>query len=418
MAGKSSKIKELENYLISKESDVDVAAAHQAILVTGKEIAKYEAEISMLQEKLAEEATKQAEMRGEIEILIAQCKESHAQLKAKDAQIKKQSVALQQFETILQEKDAEIQNREQYLVKMTKQLDDKKEQLHLANLKIRQINKSAFVELNSKLEEKDKEVKMLKGMVKGHHLELEAKNKDMARLKKEVRKLKKTNQMKKEFIQTFVNTNDEDQIKQLKKMEEIELQDAIEETKREDYSDNDTSGGGKHRKGSDLSNNSVISSTKSRSGKRPHKKTGDIKLPAISQTEDAEVKKKKTPVGSKARYSERYLQKVESYNHMIADSVFHNNSVNMQGILSHHYNALPNDLTMPKRDHSPSQSSDVLTPMRPRKKEFDINVDVNEIIRKSLVGKAANYPHVGRVKVGNIKSGNIQRVKIRKNSKA
>eukprot|EP01022_Parablepharisma_sp_SALTPOND_P026109 TRINITY_DN618_c0_g1_i1.p1 TRINITY_DN618_c0_g1~~TRINITY_DN618_c0_g1_i1.p1 ORF type:complete len:559 (+),score=99.12 TRINITY_DN618_c0_g1_i1:5052-6728(+) len=389
---KNGKIKELEDLLIAKEGLLE---RPESPLEPSPELlnklGEYQNQIATLNQILAEERAKQNEMRDEIEILITQCKEAHAQLKSRDGQLKKQSIALQQFETILQEKDAEIQKREQYLVRMTKQLEEKKEQLHVANIKMKQMSKSALAELKVKASEKDKELKMLKGMVKGHHLEMEAKNKDLARMRKEVKRLRQTNQMKGEFIRTFVNVEDEEQVKQLEKLEELE---------NEDISDNER--GSKSRKHSFVEHKSSHS-----------KKRSDVKLPAISQTEDAESRRK-TP--KKMQYSERYLQKVDSYSQIIADPSFHNNSTNIHGILSQNYNVFSN-VVKGKYSHSPSQSSEALTPLKQRQKDLDLHVDVNEIIRRSIGGKVTNGPNAGHMKVGNLKAGGIQRVKIRKNSK-
>jgi len=327
-------------------------------------------------------------MRGEIEILITQCKEVHSQLKAKDSQIKKQQIALTQFETILQEKDAEIQKREQYLSKMNKQLEDKKEQLHHANIKMKQISKNVFSELNAKLSEKDKELLMLKGMVKGHHLELETKNKDIVRLKKEIKKLKKANEVRGEFIETFFDENNEEHMKHLKKLEEINNE------SNSGKSDNEQEAKSKSRK---ASYSNIIDKS-------------DLKLPAISQTDDAESKR------NKQKYSERYIKKVDSYNNMLSEGNYHNNSSNLAGILSQNYNAFAHESTK-KNSHSPSPVAENLTPNRSRKRDFDINVDVNEIIRKSLGKNSLNYPNAGKLKVGNLNvTPVIHKVKIRKNS--
>ena len=139
-------------------------------------------------------------------------------------------------------------------------------------------------------------------------------------------------------------------------------------------------------------------------------------LPVIGQTVDnTEVQASKH---RKVQYSQRYLEKLDNYNHLIEDTGFHNNSANMHNVLSQNYN----EFHKGQRDREYDMASEVITPVRLRKKgEFDINFDVNDIIRKSIGNKVMNYPKANHMRIGNLQSHVVtpalKRLKMRNNSK-
>lgn len=284
---------------------------------------------SEMQEQLAAEREKRDEMRGEIEILISQCKEVHCHIKERDQQIKRQSIALQQFDTILQEKDAELLKREQHLGKMSKLLEEAKAQLQKANERTRQAGRQIVGEMSAKLLEKQRELRMLKELVKGHHAELQARDQDIAQMRKALDR----------------RTDSEEE--------------------------------GKGRV------------------KIP-------RLPTIPPTPHEGIEKSLTEdSGSQRPLRHRYPIPVRG---------LEPRQTHMRGILSQDYNVLQDSETH-------SKVADFLTPMRPRKKlDYDINIDVNEIIRKSIGGRSEKQ----RLRVGNLQSAvlspTLRRLKLRKRS--
>lgn len=140
-----------------------------------------------LKERMEQQHTREKEMREEIEILITQCKDLQGKLKSKEEQYVKQAGSIEQLEIVIQQKEAETQKREGYLARVLQQLDAKKNELRSAQLKIRQISKTIVADLNKKLEERENEMKLMKEMIKGHHMEIETKMKDITRLNKKIK---------------------------------------------------------------------------------------------------------------------------------------------------------------------------------------------------------------------------------------
>lgn len=346
-----------------------------------------------------------SEMRSEIEVLLTQCKESQNQINSREGQIKQQTDALQQIYNEIQTKDAEIQKREDYIGRLTRQLEDKKGQLHNANLKLRQYSRTVVNELNAKIAEKDKEVKILKEMVKGHHAEVKAKNKDIMRLKHQLKRAIKGNEMKKEFIKTFVKPEDEEQAKQIKKMEQYDINEVSGESDEEGRKNDDLE--------RDESKSAVIE-------KKSPPEQQDVSLPSIAVPSSKDQK-------SSPPYRENYLKRLENYYQQLGDARFHNNSYNMQGLLSHNFNAFQEI----ERKKSNSLEEKILyTPNNEKRKGadlFEVKMDVDEIIAQSLGAKVPSSVNLSRakdrkiIKFGNLPSANlispVVRKKGRNNSK-
>jgi len=310
-----------------------------------------ETSMDYLQEKIENHKKTESEMREEIEILINQCKALQAQLKEREAQLNKQEGTLEQLDVILQQKDAENNKKEAFISKLIKQIEEKKNQLHGAHLKIRQISKTLAEETNVKLIEKDKELALMKEMIKGHHFEMQTKTKDIQRLKKTLKRFKKAMEMKTQFITTFANKENEEQAKELAKMEQFE----IEEVENEEDNEETEVEAKKIEPISVTSNAPSVQSILPEI--TPKQRKGKIKseIPQVLQ--------------------EKYTKKLDEYLKNLEDRSMHNNSSTMKGLLAQNYSEIV-EMTHEKDDQTISEVNSVAQ-------------DVSDIIKKSLAKNAA-----------------------------
>ncbi len=381
------KIKELE-YAIKRLNELRQEQETNTDQVSEPNVKEYEREVSELQKSLEIAEQKRVDMREEIAVLIDQCKEVHGQLKAKDGQVKKQAVALQQFETILQEKDAEILKREQLLNRMSKQLEEKKDQLNMADVKLKQMSKSVVKGLNIHLSQKEKEVTTLKGTIRSLRLSLQGANKDVLRLRQEVERLQKAKKARDEFIDTFSDKKDAAEAKHLKQLNTSDKEEDV--TPPKGYPE--------------MHESVVLRKDGTFPTLAPHTLDGN-----------AEETKEKRRLKRMPKCSESYLRRVEKYSEAIAEAGFHNNSKNMLGILAQ-------DFERERGEYRVKDHDEAASPLRPRKKlNYDVKIDVNDIIRKSLSNKAA-AAGPSQLRIGNfqknVMSPVVRRLKMRNNSKA
>ena len=76
------------------------------------------------------------------------------------------------METLIQQKDQEMGKKNVFMTKLTRQHENIKNQLHSANLKIKQMGQNIVGDLNAKIKEKEKESVVLKEMLKASNLQV------------------------------------------------------------------------------------------------------------------------------------------------------------------------------------------------------------------------------------------------------
>lgn len=352
---KSKEIEEKEDIIDRLENanrDLEVKNAKLNSEKKSIEIQHKKTENSGEHMKVEKQNEREKEMHEEIEILITQCKDLQSKLKGKDLQCAQHANALEQLDVILQQKDAELQKREGYLTKVLKQLEDKKNELHMNQLKLKQISKTVVADLNKKLTDKDKEIKLMKEMIKGHHLEIEAKQKDIARLCKKIEKLKKSNEMRTEFLTTIINKENEEQVEKLKKLEQFDIEEASNESDEE-------------------------SREESKDYQKEKKELQPTLLPEINPPRRKERNVKES---GNSPFHEKYMKKLESYYNNLGEST-NNNSMNMKSLLSQNIGYSNNN----EEQAVPNESHNRLQSFVRNKMDYDnVHIDVNDIIKKSL----------------------------------
>ncbi len=317
-------------------------------------------------------ARQNQEMRAEIEVIIGQCKEARGQMKQQQEELRKRAADIEKLETALQQKDAELQKRESYLDRVLKQFEEKKTQLRNANLKVQEISRSVVGELKKKLAERDRDAKMLKEMIKGHYAEVQTKNREIGRLRKQVARLGKANEMRSQFIRTFADTGNEEQAKQLDNLRKLDSQPIKEEEEEEDKQDEQVEPAPGDNSTSDHGN---ANDDRQRDSGSPTSKEGDRSSSSVSRQMPSPL--------LRDTYKEKYVKRLDEYYSAISDASFHNNSSNVSHVLSQNYNAFAQERR--RREEEPLRLADSLaTPERKRSNMFDIKIDVNQIIQKSL----------------------------------
>ncbi len=344
-----------------------------------------EGSTEMLRDKVDLLEKTQEEMKGEIEVLITQCKQLQATVKVREAQISKQAETLEQLDVALQQKDAEVQKRENYFGKMVRQLEEKKNQLHDSQLKIRQLNKSLAADVTAKLAEKDKELKVMKEMIRGHHAEMQAKTKDVLRMKRLLSKMKKANELRTRFITTFADRKNEEQQKQLEKMEQLDIAEAQDENEDAELEP-------------EPSAEEAEPETEEKDAEEPEEPNKRGLLPQI--TPRGKKMREKSDVS--ASFHERYMKRFDDYLSGLGDAGFGNNSSKVKSLLSQNYESLAQE------GEAGSQEQPVRSPQGAKKSPPEVAADVGEIIKKSLGKPAAIAASVGTVKrkAVNIRVGN------------
>eukprot|EP00826_Nyctotherus_ovalis_P015157 TRINITY_DN14284_c0_g1_i3.p1 TRINITY_DN14284_c0_g1~~TRINITY_DN14284_c0_g1_i3.p1 ORF type:complete len:525 (+),score=195.54 TRINITY_DN14284_c0_g1_i3:367-1941(+) len=201
----------------------ETAALHEQLTIKAKSLeeenAKKDQDIEELSASLKRGKETREEMRGEIAVLIKQCVHTQNLIKSHETQMMEQKETIEVQEVALQHREEEAKKREAYMARLAKQLEDKREQIRIAQLKVKQYPKNS--DSNRKIAEIDKEMRSMKEMIRNNQYEILVKNKEIAILKDNVNKLKVENEMQTKFISTFANREDEEQAKELKKLEDL-----------------------------------------------------------------------------------------------------------------------------------------------------------------------------------------------------
>ena len=313
------------------------------------DIINKDAELRELNERLKQEKTTQEEMYGEIQILIKQYKNMQIALKLREDQLLKQKEEIEQTIISLEETSQGHQKQEAYISRLVQQLESKKNQLHSAQLRIKEMSKSLAVDTDRKLVDRNKEIEIMKEMARLNKSQLNSKNDEIGRLKKKVNKLLRMKDIQSQFITTFSNKDNKDQIEELKKVENLVGEDISDE---EELEPDDG-----------LVNSSIF--------------------PEIGKKKVS--KKTNVPIELRKNYMKQY----NNYLKQLEEKGIHNNSSNIRNLLAQdrgmeYYNL--NNSVSPERD-------------------IDKN-DVNSIIKRSIIEKSAHTSRPQKKKVMNIKVGN------------
>eukprot|EP01022_Parablepharisma_sp_SALTPOND_P033328 TRINITY_DN88494_c1_g1_i1.p1 TRINITY_DN88494_c1_g1~~TRINITY_DN88494_c1_g1_i1.p1 ORF type:complete len:1103 (+),score=74.15 TRINITY_DN88494_c1_g1_i1:637-3945(+) len=335
LLNKTDIIDKLENL----NRDLEVKAAQ---LSAGKKTLEQRLEnairtIEQRREDIKSFESKTDEMRSEIEILIAQCKEARMQMKQQDSIIKKQQSGIDELEYTLQQKDQEIDRREQHISRLSKQLEEKKGQLHAAHLKIQEINRSVLAELKKKLASKDRDITLFKEMIKGHYAEIQGKNREIAKLKKELNKVKNE--------QTMLNQKNNQ-----------EKAGTATEAQPESPSPN------------------------------PSQK------PTVEESSETEASPTPLKLPQPA-YKEKYLKRLDDYYNAISDHNYRNNSSSIRNALWQNYNAFAE-----KPPAVEKHSESLLLPSQNQSSPYDVKIDVSDIIKKSIARRDVSSDKVEKSK--------------------
>lgn len=86
-------------------------------------------------------------------------------------------------------KDAEIENLDGQLRRQTQQADEARKKLLQAEVKLRQLTQATLKDLRAKLKEKNAEIDVLKEMVKSANQQAKAKDIDVNRLQRKIKRL-------------------------------------------------------------------------------------------------------------------------------------------------------------------------------------------------------------------------------------
>jgi len=185
---KNELIKALEKMNIELEAKLAQITAAEKI--QRQKVENLNVVIEQNQKELIELEANKSEMQNEIRVLIVQCKEREREISQRGAFINKQQEKIEEFHNALKQIDAEKSSILQQNNRLTAILKEKKMQLSNVNLKIRELNTSVIQELKRIIEDRDRTISMLKEIVRGHNAELNLKNRDITRLKKNLGKVK------------------------------------------------------------------------------------------------------------------------------------------------------------------------------------------------------------------------------------
>eukprot|EP00826_Nyctotherus_ovalis_P010528 TRINITY_DN12769_c0_g6_i1.p1 TRINITY_DN12769_c0_g6~~TRINITY_DN12769_c0_g6_i1.p1 ORF type:complete len:538 (-),score=124.19 TRINITY_DN12769_c0_g6_i1:28-1641(-) len=204
-----SKVNELQNQLLEeqKEYTEDVETKEKAIVELQEEIKSANEEISQMQEKektlnrklreIEDEMEnrqketenlerERKEMAEEIKILILHSKSLESDISQKELLLKQQQNDVEILQSELEERDTTIDKLSKQNNRLSAILNEKRVMLHNARTRIKDLSRNVIYTLQGNIKNKDKAITILKEMVRDHHEELKAKNKDIVRLRSDL----------------------------------------------------------------------------------------------------------------------------------------------------------------------------------------------------------------------------------------
>eukprot|EP00826_Nyctotherus_ovalis_P041076 TRINITY_DN4100_c0_g4_i1.p1 TRINITY_DN4100_c0_g4~~TRINITY_DN4100_c0_g4_i1.p1 ORF type:complete len:498 (-),score=145.61 TRINITY_DN4100_c0_g4_i1:245-1738(-) len=188
LAAKNELIKKLES--VNSGLEVKLAQVAAAEKIQRQKAESANAVIDQNQKELIELEASKSEIQNEIRALVVQCKERDKEITQRGIFINKQQQEMEELHAELRQIDAEKSALQKQNARLANILKEKRVQLSNANLKIKEINTSVILELKSSLEDRERTISMLKEIIKGHNAEINVKNRDIARFKKSLGKVK------------------------------------------------------------------------------------------------------------------------------------------------------------------------------------------------------------------------------------
>jgi len=172
-----------EQMIQSKAKEIDL---QKQLTDSHTQIRSKAREIEVLEQK-------KKEMKAEIKTLIVKCQCLKSEITQKDFLIKQQhqNIELLQYEVAM--KQAEILRINEERNNLAAQIKAKRVVLTNAQLKIKELNRNIVSSLQVNAEDRDRTIIILKELLKGHHNELNMKNKDIRELKKDLAQVKSLN---------------------------------------------------------------------------------------------------------------------------------------------------------------------------------------------------------------------------------
>ncbi len=312
--------------LSRRKATIEALETKNAQSLAGKRLAEQRlAELSRMVDEIRKNAAavekQNQDVREEIRVVIERYNESRSAVARLEERVKQQAERTEELECGMKQKDAELKKREGYLNRVLKQLEEKKGQLRSANLKVIELNRSVVSELRSKLAERERELSTATEMIKGHNAEMQTKTREIARLRKEVERLK-------ELPKSFTGTPDA----------------LVDE----------------HSPADNQGDNTAEEAPKSKPDRGPARKE------------------------KQWTFKEKYMRKLDDYYSAISDSGYRNNSLNIRHVLSQNYSAFTQDTSNQGEELSAAKSKKPEL-RRHSNAYDPTDFDVTRIIQKSLV---------------------------------
>ena len=198
LKNKDDRIKGLENEINNKVNEInskanDIKKLKETEKKLKKEISEFDSKMQSKQSVIDKLEVEKNNMKNEIKTLIVQCKTFENESRQKDLAIKQQQQNLEVIQYELSVKNSDIERLEDQCNRLSSTLKDKRIMLNNAHLRIRELERNVVTNLKNNISDKDRTILLLKEVLKGHHIELTAKNKDIIRLKRALSRTKPNN---------------------------------------------------------------------------------------------------------------------------------------------------------------------------------------------------------------------------------
>lgn len=197
--------------------------------------------------------------------------------------------------------------------------------------------------------------------------------------------------MRTEFLTTIINKDNEEQVEKLKQLEQFDIEEASNESDKES---------------TELEKSPPV---KAHNLQKKYKEAvpSQESFPNISlqRKRDGRIKE-----ASFSPFHDKYMKNLDEYYNNLEGHSYHNNSSNMRSLLSQNIYSNRDEENTPEPIHVASQNK--LQSYARRNNEYDLSVDINDIIKKSLQpNKLMTSAGRGiKRKAMNIKIGNKQTI--------